>query len=241
MEFTKLKLRDGTELDVPMKVPADTSKGVGQVGYQIFLQDKTDGIKLHMEAVNRASKMFFKDVRSVFHPFGGLGMAAQCMERTLGRQLLHEFWERDLECVKALKELYPGSAVYTCHDSFRVLPNKEAGFFGKYDLVFLDPTAMTCKKEYLWEIYDVLSNDEVQNIWFVDSAISKIWLHLETYSKFFDARVESIGDYFREYDRLLQQIGYKIVDLCREGTVVYGVVQVAKKGEIETPPIIDLR
>lgn len=241
MEFRKFRLRDGTELSAPMKIPMKEGKGVGQVGYQVFLQENVGGIMLHMEAVNRASKMFFKDVETVLHPFGGLGMAAQCMEKTLGRKLSHSFWERDENCCDALRVLYPNAEVFHVVDSFRVMRNSGVPPLKGYDVVFLDPTAMTCKKEDLWDIYAMLAEAEVPNIWFVDSAISKIWLHLKTYSEFFGEEVKNINDYFRAYNNKLGLMGLEIKDLCREGTVVYGVVGEYSEGGADVPDIIDLR
>lgn len=241
MDFQNFKLRDGTELRAPMRVPADASKGVGQVGYQVFLQDNVKGILLHMEAINRATKMFFKDCHDVLHPFGGLGMAAQCMDKTANKQFDHSFWERDEECCKALKQLYPESGVFQVKDSFQWLINNGPGFYDQYDIVYLDPTAMTCKKEHLWGIYNTIAQSKVKYIWFVDSAISKIWLHTKTYSEFFGNPVFDIRTYFIEYNQKLREYGLEIADLTREGTVVYGVVQ--KKGILAelTPEIIDLR
>lgn len=245
MEYTKLVLKDKTELKAPMQVPMTAEgKGVGQVGYQVFLQDMDMGakdIRLHMEAINRASKMFFSEVISVLHPFGGLAMAAQCMDATLGRRLVHEFWERDPDCVAALRGLRPTSVVCQVTDSFTTLLRTNKGDFVHYDLVFLDPTAMTAKKEGLWGVWTRLAEDQVENVWFVDSAISKVWLHLKTYSEFFGEPVANIQDYFRGYARMLGQRGYTIVDLCREGTVVYGTVKRSQPGVVGNLAITDLR
>lgn len=243
MDFKEFTLRDGTELRAPMAVPPDTSRGVGQVGYQIFLQDSVKGIMLHMEAINRATKLFFKDndCLDVLHPFGGLGMAAQCMDKTAKKEFVHSFWERDAECCKALQHLYPESGVFSVKDSFQWLHRNNAGFFDQFDIVYLDPTAMTCKKEHLWAIYNTLAQSKVKYIWFVDSAISKIWLHTKTYSEFFGNPVSNIDMYFIEYNSKLRELGLEILDLTREGTVVYGVV--GKKGIFPspTPLIVDLR
>lgn len=240
MEFSPIKLSDGTELLAPMRVPADTSKGVGQVGYQVFLQDKTSGIKLHMEAVNRASKLFFTECYTVLHPFGGLGMAAQCMEKTLKRELTHEFWERDQECINALRTLYPHSEVLHTHDSFVRLKAAVPESLQGYDVLFLDPTAMTVKKDGLWPIWRKIAQADITYTWFVDSAISKWWLHTKTYSEFFGTPITDINTYFRAYDDLLRQQGLQILDLCREGTVVYGVVS-AIQASPEPLEILDLR
>ena len=251
MDFQTITLRDGTQLEAPMRVPmTGNAKGVGQVGYQVFLQENTKGILLHMEAINRATKMFFSNVDSVLHPFGGLGMAAQCMDRTLGKELHHAFWERDKDCCDALKEMFNGEgkpAVYVAHtrDSFADLAAIKSRFFDQYDLIYIDPTAMTVKKELLWDVWANLSASTCPNFWFVDSAMSKIWLHTKTYSEFFGSPVADINDYFRLYNARLWTMGLKIVDLCREGTVVYATVQRKSRsdgdGQPITPCIIDLR
>lgn len=163
------------------------------------------------------------------------------MERTRNRKFKHEFWERDPDCCEALKELYPGSTVSLVGDSFALLQNLPVHKLFEYDLVFLDPTAMTAKKEGLWEIWKKLAEADVQNMWFVDSAISKIWLHTATYSRFFDEDVKDIGDYFNAYNRKLQALGLELCDLCREGTVVYGVVRPNRDEMDSAPQIVDLR
>jgi len=240
MRLQKFHLADSTELAAPMGVPISSTSGVGQNGYQVFLQDNVRGIILHMEAVNRATKMFFKDVYHVLHPFGGLGMAAQCMDKTIKDDLNHEFWERDQNCCDALKILYPKSPVYQVNDSFALLAEPRSDF-RHYGLVFIDPTAMTCKKEKLWDVWKNMANNEVQNLWFVDSAISKIWLHTRTYSEFYEDSVYNIQDYFRCYNDKLNKLGLKIVDLCREGTVVYGVVKPVSAPQPVNLAIHDLR
>ena len=241
MDFATVKLRDGTELRAPMRVPVSCGKGVGQVGYQVFLQEKTSGIQLHMEAVNRATKLFFEDVETVLHPFGGLGMAAQCMEVTLGRSLAHEFWERDAECCKALRELYPKSEIARVTDSFELILAKAPQAIQGYDVVYLDPTAMTAKKEHLWDVYKKLADVSTTYIWFVDSAISKWWLHTKTYTEFFGEQVAGMDTYFKAYDTKLRTLGLQIIDLCREGTVVYGVVSALQATPEYPLPIVDLR
>lgn len=225
MNFETFKLRDGTELSAPMHIPMDVGMGVGQAGYQVFLQEHTKNIHLHMEAISLASKLSFKDVKRVLHPFGGLGMAAQCMNKTLGGEITHDFWERDKNCCIALRELFPNALVMEVRDSFKQLIYLPASMLEKYDLVLLDPTAMTAKKENLWPVWEKLASSGIRHVWFVDSAISKIWLHTQTYTAFFSGKVENIHDYFDQYDARLKKLGYGIRHLCREGTVVYGCVQ----------------
>lgn len=241
MDLHSFKLRDGTMLTAPLKVPVGEGKGVGQVGYQVFLQDDVKNIVLHMEAINRASKLYFKDLHSVLHPFGGLGMAAQCMEQTLGQKFNHTFWERDTYCVEALQKLYPTCQVSKVGDSFKLLASMPKGSFDQYDLVYIDPTAMTCKKEGLWDVWAAMERDKVPYMWFVDSAISKIWLHTKTYTEFFGEAVLNIDDYFAAYDRKLRSMGLQILDLCREGTVVYGIVSACQASPEYPLPIHDLR
>lgn len=215
-----------------------SNKSVGQVGYQVFLQQDTKNIRLHMEAINRVCTKFdMSEIYNVLHPFGGLGMAAQCMDRTLKRSLIHAFWERDPNCAKYLAENYGNVGnVLQVNDSFKSLLEHD---LRPYGFVFLDPTAMTVKKEGLWDCWRHLARSEVKYVWFVDSAISKIWLHLKTYSDFFGGEVTSIREYFYQYHLRLSSLGYGIVDLSREGTVVYGLAQFGAKNP--TPEIEDLR
>jgi hypothetical protein len=93
-------------------------------------------------------------------------------------------------------------------------------------------------------VWKRLADAGTPNIWFVDSAISKIWLHTKTYTEFFAHPVTDIKSYFEAYNLRLVELGLCIQDLCREGTVVYGTVQPYDSGvsdKLITPEIVDLR
>jgi hypothetical protein len=118
-------------------------------------------------------------------------------------------------------------------DSFDQLMHPDV-YLENYDCLHLDITAMTCKMPRLWEVYKKATTAGMPLIWFVDSAISKYWLHKKTYTDFYGVPINDMRDYFIAYNDRLRKMGYHIDCLYREGTVCYGMITPGRGEDI--PP-----
>jgi len=208
--------KNGITVEVPIGLPTN---GNVKDGYQVFLQEETDKlIRQHVEALTYLPKYVWREWSRILHPFAGLGVTAQVLDKGTGRQLTHRMWERDKVCYDYLKE--QGYNVQLVDDSYKAL-NREV--LDGFDAVIMDPTAGTIKTPGMVQFWDAAAAARVPLVWVTDSACSKIWLHKDHYKPEFGRHVEDAEDYLRAYNDFLRGRGYTIVEALREPSVVYFV------------------
>jgi hypothetical protein len=209
--------KNGITVEVPIGLP--TSGSVKDDGYQVFLQEETDKlIRQHVEALTCLPKYIWGEWSRILHPFAGLGVTAQVLDKGTGRTLDHVMWERDKECVKYLKN--QGYDVTHVVDSYKKILQEP---LEAYDAIMFDPTAGTIKTPGMIEFWDRVGKARVPLVWATDSACSKIWLHRDHYRPELGRHVRDTEDYLRAYNDFLRQRGYTIVEALRETSAVYFV------------------
>jgi hypothetical protein len=207
--------KNGIDVEVPIGLPTD---GNVKGGYQVFLQEDTKQIDKHVEALTHLPKYIWEGWTRILHPFAGLGVTAQVLDKGTGRKLKHHMWERDAECCAYLRKM--GHVVTQVEDSYKILPVHDLHGF---DAVMFDPTAGTIKTPGMLGFWERAATCRLPLVWVTDSACSKIWLHKDHYRLEFGRRVEDAEDYLRAYNDFLKGFGYNIVEAMREPTVTYFV------------------
>lgn len=211
MELTK----NGITVELPLGLPTD---GDVKGGYQVFLQENAKQVEKHIEALTYLPKYIWEGWNRILHPFAGLGVTAQVIDKGCGRKLKHFMWERDPVCIEYLNN--KGYDAKLVDNSYFSLTDHN---LAAYDAVIMDPTAGTIKTPGMVQFWQRASKGRVPLVWVTDSACSKIWLHKDHYLPELGRHVDDATDYLRAYDDMLAQYGYRIVEALRERDVTYFV------------------
>lgn len=180
-------------------------------GCQIMLQEHTRMMNEQILAMTYFTKYIKEGYTNILHPFAGVGMMAQVIDRMVGARE-HTMWERDKVLVDYLWDVgYP--FVTQVEDSYVKLLDT---VLAVYDVVMYDQMTGTIKRGATRRFWRRAHKHRVPLVWMTDSGAAKIWLHKDHYLDEFGRRVEDAEDYLRAYNDWLAFYGYVVVEAWME-------------------------
>lgn len=194
--------------------------------YQTFLKADTSLVRRHLTALTTLLPKYLNNPRRVLHVFGGVGATAQVIDQSVGRDVEHEFWERDPVLVEYLKTAFPSSRVIQVADSYSTFLAMPKNELLQFDHIMFDPSVATIKTPKMKQCWAKLADLSPRLIWLSDTACAKIHLNAKFYEKDFNMKVEPTAEgYLQAYDDWLRlNFNLHIADAMREAAETYCVV-----------------